>query len=339
MSCLLFYGFRVSKCESFSTSNSEVPPTTPSPTNTNQSPSCGEKPNIVTSGRPTEENFSRPRRRHSLPSTYFSLSKLLSAPTAPKTFLVRRHTISGGIELRRSVRESLASWSMETPLARFQRYIQLELFERGNDKEQKWVSLSWCKSLLRRDDLNLNAALEEIKQDYAEWTNKTSELELFVLKLAPRLFVMLIHTRTVQLLDQFCTNGIGDAMFPIEGRTSLTHVFVGREPEVKLALGRIDPSALPSLLEYWQHKFFVPELSWADFDNPPLTISLPFLCERKEVHCTSFSIVFKCIVHRDYITHNSRDLVSAQTLDSTYFLRSKLRSLANTLNIGCCKGL
>lgn len=248
--------------------------------------------------------------------------------------------------MRLSAEESLANWSMATPFRRFRSCIQSELLVRNIDKEQRWVSLSWCKSLLNRDDLDLKAALKEIKKRHIEWTNDISELEPFVLEFAPRLFAMLVHTRTEQLLDQFCTKGIGDAMFPITcNNMSETRVVIDGEPPMELALGETDLYDLQNMLDLWQKRFFIPELCWANFEHPPIATSLPFLGERKEIHRTSFSIVYKCLVHRDHIAFDSSGLVRAQTSASTCCLlkhlthtlqQSRLCGVANTLKLGYC---
>jgi hypothetical protein len=264
----------------------------------------------ITSSRPIEDTFPKPKRRRTAPST--SLIKLFSASTSSKTTLTRRHTT----ELRLSTGNSLTKEKMSTQYNQLYNTIVEELLEQWNDMDQPWVSLKWCQDLLERKDLNVTATLKEIKGNHAYWRNDTSSLEDFVRKYAPRLFAVLVYTRTEELLDQFCTKRIGDDKFPIKlYKVKKTHVSIGGDAPTEFTIRSTRRPDAMNLFETNQWKFFVPELSWTAFNHPPLNSKstyLPFLGEPEEISSTAFSIVSKCLVHYDYIPLEEHGLVSSR---------------------------
>jgi hypothetical protein len=231
------------------------------------------------------------------------------------------------MESHHSNGQSVQSRSKAISFDSFSKNIRSEVLRHTNGKKEKWISCSWCKPLLSRGDLNLMAVLKELKRKHTGWTNDATKLERFVLELAPQLFTMLVHTNTEQLLDQFCTKGIGDRHFPItEFQVFEERLEIGDEDTVTLKLGTTDFVTAENLLELVQKKFFVPRLCWPkEFEPPPFTTFLPYLAEPEEIQSSSFSVVSKCLVHRDYVTIERKYLVCTPNLVLIYRAEGLIR--------------
>lgn len=248
------------------------------------------------SRRPTEDDFPRPKRTRSLPSTvglaqrwnvYHKLSRVL-LPTTDKQHIVLR------------------DYQGKMAAARIRKRM-LDDFK--NMSAHDWFSLSYSKEMLKKEDVE--AVLKQARPDLST----IPDLIAFVRDYAPQLFTMLILHRREEILDQFCHHGIDDSMFPVNfvpSEDSIESTNKGKPKKLKL-----DDILFASDVCDWQWKFFVPRLCWAPFDLPALDTrcKLPFLepLDQNRIHGTDFSVVFKGIVHCDYLTVELDGIVSSHT--------------------------
>jgi hypothetical protein len=213
---------------------------------------------------------------------------------------------------------------MATPYDLLYRHIYAKVSSRLTHKDQRWLSLKCGKELLENEDVNVEAAIEEVKRHHAEWKNDTSRLTAFVHENAPQLFTMLVYKRQEKLLDQFCDKGIGDAMFPVklvqdDDQDDISIECTQENSPRKLELSpQINFDEALNLFDYSQWLFFVPELRWASFDSPPVDseCKLPFL-KRDKISHTEFSIVYQGVIHRDHVAFDSDGIVSTQAVAFT----------------------
>jgi hypothetical protein len=269
-----------------------------------------EKQSTLITSRPIIEDFQKPKRRRTFPgavSVSERLSKLSWRPRAPGTSLIRRHTT----ELRLSTENSGTREKMETLYNRLFRRIEDEVWKRDEDKKQPWISLTCGKELLEDEDIK---AILEAKKDRPGWKNNIERLVPFVRDNAPQLFMMLVYTRYEMLLQQFCDKGFGDAMFPVEFKLAQNHASIEGNLCMKLEYcSRFGRREAKSLFDHSQWFFFAPKLRWTAFEDPPLNSSckLPFLTF-DEISCTNFSVVYRCLIHRDHVNIDSDGFVSSQ---------------------------
>jgi len=251
------------------------------------------------SRRPTEDDFPRPKRSRSLPSAvelaqrwnvYNKLSRVLLTTTDKQQIVPRD---SQGNMAAARIRKRMVD--------DFRKMFAHE-----------WFSLSYSKELLKNEDVE--AVLKQAKQNHPEWKSTILDLIAFVCDYALQLFTMLILHRSEEMLDQFCHHGIDDSMFPVNLVQSEDSIESTNEDKPKKL--RLDILFASDVCD-WQWKFFVPGLCWAPFDLPALDTrcKLPFLepLDQNQIHGTDFSVVFKGIVHCDYITVGLDGIVSTHT--------------------------
>ncbi|KAL2670254.1 hypothetical protein Neosp_014721 [[Neocosmospora] mangrovei] len=189
--------------------------------------------------------------------------------------------------------------------------IENEMMELHNDNEEfkEWIPLSWCVDLLNTEE-DVRAALDASE---TKWKGCTSRLAKFVRDRAPCLFVMLVYSSMIELLEQFHEKDISDACFPLEVTLKRTNGSIEgiKDGKVKLRFPcGTTFKAAKSLFSDDQWLFFAPKLCWAAFDDPPLTSKhkLPFITAPEKFSGTEFSIVYKTTIHRDYVDMGLCDL-------------------------------
>ncbi|EFX03611.1 hypothetical protein CMQ_539 [Grosmannia clavigera kw1407] len=86
---------------------------------------------------------------------------------------------------------------------------------RNGGQQPKWFPAK--RSLQKVSELEGNGdlvkAFEEFQDGQKKWKNHPSVIEAFVSGRATRLFLALVYSNTLPLIDQFCTHGIGDKLF------------------------------------------------------------------------------------------------------------------------------
>jgi hypothetical protein len=182
-----------------------------------------------------------------------------------------------------------------------------------------WVWCTYVKELLKIQ--NVEAAIEEARKDHG-WKNSTPCLTAFVRDQASQLFAMLVYVGKIKLIDRFCGKGMGDVMFPVkllEDNQSIEST--KGDPPIKLEFGsQLRFKDATDLFAIYQWRFFVPELRWRPFECPAFDpgCKLPFLGLLDEINRTEFSIVYRAVVHSDYISVQSNGLVSIQANTFTF---------------------
>jgi len=248
--------------------------------------------------RPLEEKFPVPIRHHSFPSTAAigrRLNKVVLMPT----------TDSG---LRFKTGQSLADRRMESLHRNIKSRIETEILEGPKYEGSPWLSLI-CGNQLLLENEDIEGAIKEATQS----KKSISLLIRFVHDSAPTLFTMLVYTGKLKLLRQFCEKDLGDAKFPVQlGPNYKSIESTMCHPAIKLDFGsQIEMIDASHLFGHVQWDFFRPELNWTTFTHSPFGSSykLPFL-KRREISHTDFSIVYECVIHRDYINFDSDSIVS-----------------------------
>ncbi|KAI8711169.1 Protein kinase domain-containing protein [Fusarium sp. LHS14.1] len=211
--------------------------------------------------------------------------------------------------------------------------IENEMMDLHNDDEEfkGWIPLSWCVDLLNTEE-DVRAALDASE---TKWKGCTSRLAKFVRDRAPCLFVMLVYSSMIELLEQFHEKDIGDACFPLEVTFQRTNRSIEgvADRQVKLRFPRgTKPKDAMSLFSDDQWLFFAPKLCWTAFDDPPLTSKhkLPFITSLEKFSGTEFSIVYKISIHRDYVDMELGDLEIASDAEGHPYVAVK-KLLPNSL--------
>jgi len=251
--------------------------------------------------RPLEEKFPVPIRHHSYPNTAAigrRLNKVVLMPTTDS-------------ELRFKTGQSLAGRRMESLKQNINCRINKELSHGPKYEDSPWLSLICSNQLLENEDIE--GAIKEAKGFPTQSKNSISRLIRFVHDSAPTLFTMLVFTNKLKLLQQFCEKDIGDAKFPVQLGLDYKSIETTKcDPAIKLDFGsQIETIEAMFLFDLMQWLFFRPELNWTTFTHSPFGSSykLPFL-KRHKISQTDFSIVYECVIHRDYIKFDSDSIVS-----------------------------
>ncbi|KAH7304162.1 hypothetical protein B0I35DRAFT_445612 [Stachybotrys elegans] len=265
-----------------------------------------EKARTWTSSRPTEDQFNTSRRRATFPTHRFSSLSVISSIAD----MVWSYTV-----------DSFRSWFVRgvDPSVENSKLLQnlaVMAWDEPQKKPKDWFSLASCRDLLDKHDIE--AILKELKRS-SKWKVDISHLTNYVRHAAPRLFMILAHTENMQLLEQFCSNGIKDDNFPLDAEIrkdkAVWKACTDQFPEL-LTLDSSQVGKVTSIFSLWQWKFFVPHLTWGDFNCsalPPESL-LPFIGEGERVSSTAFSTVYKHTIHRDYVDNLPEALMTTSDL-------------------------
>jgi hypothetical protein len=212
-------------------------------------------------------------------------------------------------EVRTGPKRSLARKKMDDLSNAINKTVEKHL----QISDPPWVWCTYVKELLKIQ--NVEAAIEEARKDKG-WKNSTPCLTAFVRDQASQLFAMLVYAEKIKLIDRFYDKGMGDVMFPVkllEDNQSIEST--KGDPPVKLEFGsQLRFRDAKDLFATYQYQFFVPELRWRPFECAAFHpgCQLPFLESLLEINRTEFSIVYRAVVHSNYIAVQSNGLVSIQ---------------------------